>query len=313
MSPRSRRLNVRSLLLIALGSALATGCGGKGHRYHEAKGQIRFTVTWPTSAGSRVIPTSAQSLVVKIKQGSTLLTSQTIVRPTTTATFSELPIGTLSVVVEAYATVDGTGTMLASATAPATISDGTTTSIDVTLASLIDHLEISPSPLTLGALQSGAITVTAKDAGGSIVLVSPSSLSFSSSNASVISVDSTGLVTAGGSIGSATVTVSEADSGKTANLSVTVVPTVTLTPVARTLVVRGAGAFVATVVGVADTSVTWSVQEGAPGGTITSGGVYTAPSVRGTYHVVATSNADAARKAIATVTVQSGSLSIGVH
>ena len=38
--------------------------------------------------------------------------------------------------------------------------------------------------------------------------------------------------------------------------------------------------FTATVTGTANTSVTWSVQEGAAGGTVTGAGLYTAPSRR---------------------------------
>ncbi len=51
----------------------------------------------------------------------------------------------------------------------------------------------------------------------------------------------------------------------------------------------GSLSFLATVKGVANTTVTWSVQEGTTGGSITSSGVYTAPNTLGTYHVVATS------------------------
>jgi chitinase len=62
--------------------------------------------------------------------------------------------------------------------------------------------------------------------------------------------------------------------------------------------------FTATVTGETDTSVTWSVQEGIPGGQITSGGLYTAPSTGGTtFHVVATSNADPTKSAVAPVAV----------
>jgi hypothetical protein len=68
----------------------------------------------------------------------------------------------------------------------------------------------------------------------------------------------------------------------------------------------------ATVTGATDTSVTWSVQEGAAGGTITSAGVYTAPTSEGTYHAVATSRADPARSAVATLTVRDEVLSVAV-
>jgi hypothetical protein len=49
--------------------------------------------------------------------------------------------------------------------------------------------------------------------------------------------------------------------------------------------------------------VSWSIQEGAAGGAVTSTGSYTAPATGGTYHVVATSLADATVSATATVTV----------
>ena len=61
-------------------------------------------------------------------------------------------------------------------------------------------------------------------------------------------------------------------------------------------------AFTATVDGVPSTAVTWSVQEGAAGGTVVSG-VYTAPATTGVYHVVATSTLNPLRSATATVTV----------
>jgi hypothetical protein len=51
--------------------------------------------------------------------------------------------------------------------------------------------------------------------------------------------------------------------------------------------------------------VSWSVEEGAAGGTITSAGFYTAPAQQGTLHVIATAVSDAAVSATATVTVTS--------
>src|SRR5262249_39618523 len=55
-------------------------------------------------------------------------------------------------------------------------------------------------------------------------------------------------------------------------------------------------------------AITWSVMEGAAGGTIDSNGLYTAPSVAGTYHVLAT-NADA-QTASALITVVQGQLNL---
>ena len=50
--------------------------------------------------------------------------------------------------------------------------------------------------------------------------------------------------------------------------------------------------------------VTWSVQEGNGGGTVNTSGLYTAPSVPITYHVVAKSKADPTQTVIATIIVR---------
>jgi hypothetical protein len=79
--------------------------------------------------------------------------------------------------------------------------------------------------------------------------------------------------------------------------------TVTVSPKAPTVVVNGSIGFAAVVTNTADTSVRWSIVEAPAGGAITNGGAYTAPGTRGTFHVVATSNADATKSDSATVVV----------
>jgi hypothetical protein len=64
-------------------------------------------------------------------------------------------------------------------------------------------------------------------------------------------------------------------------------------------VTGGTQQFTATVTGSTNTSVTWS----ATGGTVTTAGLYTAPSTPGTYTVTAKSVADTTKTASATVTV----------
>src|SRR5437763_986212 len=67
------------------------------------------------------------------------------------------------------------------------------------------------------------------------------------------------------------------------------------TPVSVTAAVTGT-------TGNQSTAVTWSVQESG-GGTVDAQGHYVAPSSTGTYHVIATSVADASKKDTATVSV----------
>ncbi|NPC50998.1 chitinase [Corallococcus sp. AB032C] len=78
---------------------------------------------------------------------------------------------------------------------------------------------------------------------------------------------------------------------------------VSVTPASVTLSRGGVQTFTALVTGNTNTAVTWSVQEGATGGTVTTSGTYTAPQTAGTYHVVATSKADTTKKATADVVV----------
>jgi hypothetical protein len=108
---------------------------------------------------------------------------------------------------------------------------------------------------------------------------------------------------------------STADTTKTdvATVTVTAPPpptTVTITPASGALSSCQTLSFSATVAN-GTGGVTWSVQEGAAGGTITSAGVYTAPSSAGTYHVLATNAASGASQ-VATVTVTDKILSVSV-
>jgi hypothetical protein len=78
---------------------------------------------------------------------------------------------------------------------------------------------------------------------------------------------------------------------------------VTVTPSTASVVTGGTQAFQATVTGTSDTAVTWEIQEAPAGGSIGSGGLYTAPATAGTYHVVARSHFDTGVIGTATVTV----------
>src|SRR5207248_1110404 len=74
---------------------------------------------------------------------------------------------------------------------------------------------------------------------------------------------------------------------------------VAISPTSASLQAGGTQQFTATVTGTTNTAVTWS----ATGGTISSSGLYTAPSTAGTYTVTATSVADSTKSASARVTV----------
>ncbi len=78
--------------------------------------------------------------------------------------------------------------------------------------------------------------------------------------------------------------------------------TVAITPKTPALSVNAAQTFTAVVTGSSNTAVTWSVTE-TNGGSIDSTGKYTAAAKAGTYHVVATSQANSTAFDTATITV----------
>jgi hypothetical protein len=80
------------------------------------------------------------------------------------------------------------------------------------------------------------------------------------------------------------------------------VVTVSISPASATVAAGGSLSFSAQVGGSTNTMVSWSVRESG-GGSVSSSGSYTAPAGAGTFHVVATSQADPTKSAVATVTV----------
>jgi hypothetical protein len=85
---------------------------------------------------------------------------------------------------------------------------------------------------------------------------------------------------------------------------------VAISPLVANVVTGGMIAFAASVTGVANTAVAWSVEEGSSGGSVSSSGLYSAPSTEGTYHVVVASSADPTRTARAIVSVTTGSTTL---
>ena len=88
--------------------------------------------------------------------------------------------------------------------------------------------------------------------------------------------------------------------------------TVSVAPASAALDACAKLRFTATVSGTTNGSITWSVQEGAAGGTIDTAGNYTAPTTPGTYHVIARSTASSTAAATATVIVTERVLSVAV-
>ena len=122
-------------------------------------------------------------------------------------------------------------------------------------------------------------------------------------------VSSTGLYQAPSTVPASAcqvVATSHADASKSASATVTVMATqaiqVSVFPNPATTRVGGTVQFQSSVTGTSNQAVTWAVLE-ATGGTITAGGLYTAPGTSGQYTVQATSAADPTKKGTSVVTV----------
>ncbi|MDP9120205.1 MAG: hypothetical protein M3O15_02370 [Acidobacteriota bacterium] len=97
---------------------------------------------------------------------------------------------------------------------------------------------------------------------------------------------------------------SQADPTKSGAATVTVGEDLMVLPSSAALSSGGSQPFQVQVSGVLNPAVTWSVEEGAAGGTISSAGVYTAPAAAGVYHLLAVSSASGqVVQGIATVVV----------
>ncbi len=224
---------LRLAALLSLFALVITGCGGSGgsgSSINTRAGRAVFTIKWPQT--TRLVPAASQSIRITIRSGSVVVgTPQLIVKPVTTATFTNLPAGTLTVVANAYPQADGTGVVQASGTTPITIVAGSTTPVGLTLASTIAAVSISPATPTLAAGAKTVIVPTYTDASGNVVLVAPGAISFVSNAPSVATIDATGIVSAV-SPGTANITITDTESGKIGFAIVTVpgVPTTTLAP-----------------------------------------------------------------------------------
>ncbi len=113
------------------------------------------------------------------------------------------------------------------------------------------------------------------------------------------------------------VAASHAVPSLTASAEVTVRPPkavrVAIEPTSADVAAGGSVQFAATVSGTTDARVTWSVREGATGGTVDAKGAYVAPSTAGTYHVVVASVADPTASAAATVTVHAPTATVAIR
>lgn len=225
MRQTTYQLAAAAVVLVLLGLAGCNG-GGNGAAAPTRPASAAVTIHWPAAAAfTRLIPAAAQSIKVALSDGNGFAASQTVNRPaagtTSTLTFVNLPVGTLSVTATAYPQSGAAGTPLASGVSSVATTAGQQATLSLTMASTIDRLEITSPGLSLPAGGTLQLTATPKDAAGNTVLVSAGNLGWTSSSAAATVGQATGLVT-GVSAGTAILTVTESESQLSASVTVTV-------------------------------------------------------------------------------------------
>ncbi len=182
-----------------------------------------------------------------------------------------------------------------------TYTIGATSAADssVTASATVTVSAISLLPATATVIAGATQQFTATMPG-----VSNSAITWSASGGTI---SANGLYTAPSQAGSYTVTAtSAADPSITANATVTVF-VFTISPTSAIVAPSASQQFTATIQGLTNTGVAWSVDGVAGGnattGTISATGLYTAPAALGSHTVAATSSADSTLSVSAAITV----------
>lgn len=254
-------------ILLTLAWCLLPGCGGGGSEgVGGTRGSVAFTVHWPTSSTSQVstamLPEAVRSLTVALTQdGQEVAPRQTLTRAaggaaTAEARFDNLPPVLLTATATAYPKADGTGVALATGSVPVQIPAGGVARATLVLGSTIATVELSPALTNMALGTTQQLTATARDAGGNVVLLTPSALSWASASESVATVDADGLVS-GVAVGHTQLTVTDTESGQSGSAEVNVAS-------------LGPGSISGTVSTVGSASFASGVRALVPGATVTT-------------------------------------------
>lgn len=147
-------------------------CGGGGGGGGQS-GSLLVQVDWPGRL--RSVPTYAESIRVRIQNTNKVVVINRVDdSPHSGAVIlSSLPVGTASVVSEAYSQPGGQGTIVATATVPTTIANGAQSQLNITadLSALVASVELSAPTTSLEVTELIQLAATARDAGGSVLLL----------------------------------------------------------------------------------------------------------------------------------------------
>lgn len=285
-------LSISTCLLLSI-----VGCGGGSSNSNNGdNGNGGGGNNPPPAISVTISPTSAT-----VSAGGTQQFQATVTGSTNTAVQWEVnqtpggnsPTGTISS--SGLYTAPATTTPLqvtVTAVSQANTSKSASAPVTVNPINTPPPITVTVSPTTANLAVSTNQQFTATVTGTNNTSVTWSVDGVTGGNTTVGTINTSGLYAAPATAGGHTVTAtSVADTSKSASAAVAVI-SLTVAPSTVNLAQLGVQQFTATVQGTTNNAVTWSVNGVAGGnnmvGTITSGGLYTAPATNGTYTVTAT-------------------------
>jgi len=212
-----------AIVLPALVASCASGGGPQNQDNPGSIGGFAFTILWP-EASAELVPSASQSVKIVVRDASTGESQGGLVltRDDPTGRIERLPHGLeCQIVAIAYPNADATGTAQASGAVTETVPNGGYRQVTLTMSSRIASAEITPSTASVYIGETRALSATARDTAGSVVLVS-GTWQWASSDADLATVGVASGVLQGVSPGSVSITATEAESGMSARLDLTV-------------------------------------------------------------------------------------------
>ena len=238
-----------------------SGCGGSDENAAVQTGRLTVSVTWPAPETAQVqpqvVPGGSHSIHVQVEEsydgGWQVVAEALLVRPTAPPWVSEAHFDVVrsdpeaKLTADAYPNEDGTGVVQACAEMMVVIPVGGDgypyggnpgDPVNLVLGSTIVEVQVAPDPLEVVVRQSGQLVATAKDADGNVVLVpATNAFTWTVEDTRVVppaavalnrithsaEIDQEGNVT-GLSMGPATATATENDSGVSGDAAVAVLP-----------------------------------------------------------------------------------------
>jgi len=221
MNRRMAPLMLLGILAVGLAGCTSGGVGGNGNQAPTdgtaTTGSLSFSARFPDARAS-LIPAAAESIKVVVTREETgrLLATTLLTPDSPSDRIDNLPGGMdVTVTATAHPNADGTGTPEAQGILNAIVPVQDVAEVQLALATTVESVSVTPNPAHLKAGESVSLVPTARDADGSVVLVT-TSWDFESADPTIAEVAASGSLS-GLAQGMTTVSVTDTESGESAS------------------------------------------------------------------------------------------------